>query len=298
MFRNVSDRGGVQIHKNGGNYVTVENCYFEDCKTAITTDDYFSDVNTGIGFTANQNTCLRILNCQVRANTLLGSKGIQIRKAYSSVLISDCHVYVNDKPLEIIGGLVTGSTFMMEQVTVKNCYFRGSTVDLIGAERANFNENLFWLEASEIVFSSVRSSFSNNTLLGYGVKVQSTAKNNAVEGTLTVFIPNQCTFSENKFITLGTGSGISFFVSNAAFAELFFKNNIYFSHGSAFDFTGAAVTSGIKIEDGFRQGIRTVTTGGRTTNGNLLGNMSYDSTLKKPIWWDGTNWKDAAGNIV
>lgn len=28
------------------------------------------------------------------------------------------------------------------------------------------------------------------------------------------------------------------------------------------------------------------------------GTMYYDTTLSKPVWWDGTNWRDAAGTIV
>jgi hypothetical protein len=24
----------------------------------------------------------------------------------------------------------------------------------------------------------------------------------------------------------------------------------------------------------------------------------YDTSLKKPVWWDGATWRDAAGNVV
>lgn len=35
-----------------------------------------------------------------------------------------------------------------------------------------------------------------------------------------------------------------------------------------------------------------------TTNLRILGNMVFDTTLNKPVWWNGTNWVDANGNNV
>lgn len=35
-----------------------------------------------------------------------------------------------------------------------------------------------------------------------------------------------------------------------------------------------------------------------TLTAEIRGYQYYDSTLKKPIWWDGTNWKDATGTTV
>jgi hypothetical protein len=28
------------------------------------------------------------------------------------------------------------------------------------------------------------------------------------------------------------------------------------------------------------------------------GTMTYDPVLRRPLWWDGAAWRDAAGNIV
>lgn len=298
VYRNIGERGGVQIHKNGGNYITIENCFFEDCKAAITTDDYFNDANTAIGWSVGQSTCLKIVNCQIRANTVSGSKGISILKAYANASITDCYVYVNGKPLEIVGGLVAAENYWIDSITVKGCYLRGSSIDMIGADRSAFNGNVFYLEGGELIFSARRSGFANNVIVGYGVKVESTNKINAVESKSTIYAPDACNFTDNKFISIGVGSGVSFYVSNNSFAELIFRDNIYFSNGTAFDLSGASVTSGIRIEDGFRQGVRPVTTAGRLNNGVLVGQMTYDSTLKKPIWWDGGNWKDASGTVV
>lgn len=40
------------------------------------------------------------------------------------------------------------------------------------------------------------------------------------------------------------------------------------------------------------------TTGARPTIGLLIGLMYFDTTLGKPIWWNGSVWKDAAGTTV
>lgn len=39
-------------------------------------------------------------------------------------------------------------------------------------------------------------------------------------------------------------------------------------------------------------------TGSRPSASSMNGGMYYDTTLNKPIWSDGTNWRDAAGTIV
>lgn len=41
------------------------------------------------------------------------------------------------------------------------------------------------------------------------------------------------------------------------------------------------------------------TTAGRPSASTLgIGSNIFDSTLNKPIWSDGTNWRDAAGVVV
>lgn len=46
---------------------------------------------------------------------------------------------------------------------------------------------------------------------------------------------------------------------------------------------------------------RYVTRNGTTANRpttSILGESYYDTTIGKPIWWNGSVWKDAAGNSV
>ena len=40
------------------------------------------------------------------------------------------------------------------------------------------------------------------------------------------------------------------------------------------------------------------TTANRPTSNMWIGMPYFDTTLGIPIWWDGTNWIDAAGNTV
>ena len=40
------------------------------------------------------------------------------------------------------------------------------------------------------------------------------------------------------------------------------------------------------------------TTSARPVDKLLIGQIYFDTTVGKPIWWNGTNWVDAAGTVV
>ena len=40
------------------------------------------------------------------------------------------------------------------------------------------------------------------------------------------------------------------------------------------------------------------TTALRPSTGLLVGQFYFDTTINRPIWWDGTNWINAAGTVV
>ena len=42
---------------------------------------------------------------------------------------------------------------------------------------------------------------------------------------------------------------------------------------------------------------RSFTTALRPTT-SVLGEMYFDTTVSKPVWWNGTNYQDAAGNVI
>lgn len=37
---------------------------------------------------------------------------------------------------------------------------------------------------------------------------------------------------------------------------------------------------------------------GKRPNGKCIGDMKFDTTLKKPVWWNGTNWILSDGTIA
>lgn len=42
---------------------------------------------------------------------------------------------------------------------------------------------------------------------------------------------------------------------------------------------------------------RSTTTALRPTT-SILGECYFDTTVNKPVWWNGTNYQDAAGNVI
>lgn len=40
------------------------------------------------------------------------------------------------------------------------------------------------------------------------------------------------------------------------------------------------------------------TTGSRPSTDLQVGQQYFDTTINRPIWWDGTNWINAAGTVV
>jgi hypothetical protein len=42
---------------------------------------------------------------------------------------------------------------------------------------------------------------------------------------------------------------------------------------------------------------RSATTALRPTT-SILGEHYFDTTVSKPVWWNGTNYQDAAGNVI
>jgi len=40
------------------------------------------------------------------------------------------------------------------------------------------------------------------------------------------------------------------------------------------------------------------TTASRPNTDLLVGQFYFDTTINRPIWWDGTNWINAAGTVV
>jgi len=64
---------------------------------------------------------------------------------------------------------------------------------------------------------------------------------------------------------------------------------------------GAGHNLDLAIQTLFRQqqsSVRSGTTSDRPSQALQTGFSYYDTTLLKPIWWDGTAWRDATGTKV
>lgn len=48
----------------------------------------------------------------------------------------------------------------------------------------------------------------------------------------------------------------------------------------------------------YKSSFNSCSTTDRPTTGMVVGTQIYDTTLKKPIWWDGSAWRDATGATV
>lgn len=286
---NRSPYGAIQIHKNGGDNVFIENNKIEEVLYGITTDDYFL-ANWGIG----QNKNIYINNNYINTSSI-DAIGIAITKDCTEVKITNNRVStINGTPLYIRGGK---PSYYIVGITINNNYFRGKSISIIGAQSGNMTGNNIDLTSGKIIISCQRFNFSNNVVSGYGVILQDITVTDSRDLSTYTYTFDSIIFESNLFHD-ALGDGVTYSLIATTFRLVSFFNNAYFVTNTAFNFTAMSVTTGITIRDYFRSKTRTTSTGGRLTNGLLIGTQSYDDTLKKPIWWNGTAWTDATGTTV
>lgn len=58
------------------------------------------------------------------------------------------------------------------------------------------------------------------------------------------------------------------------------------------------LANGAVLADDPNYPVDTGTTANRPTSGRELGMQYWDTTLGRPIWWNGAAWVDAAGVVV
>ena len=104
------------------------------------------------------------------------------------------------------------------------------------------------------------------------------------------------TFDKNIFTVLSNPSSFTFTDVGSPRKFKFLYNN-YFSYTSRIDFGSFSDKSKIIIEDDYSQRKETVSSSTRPRT-PIIGMCVFDETLKKPIWYNGTNWIDATGIIV
>jgi hypothetical protein len=87
-------------------------------------------------------------------------------------------------------------------------------------------------------------------------------------------------------------SGNTFSIRNVSAAGGRIINSAFTINLLTWDDAGKFTFAGLIVN-------KTTTTGGRPSAASSgVGAQVYDTTLNKPIWSDGSNWRDAAGTVV
>jgi len=94
------------------------------------------------------------------------------------------------------------------------------------------------------------------------------------------------------------GASASLNVTNGTSVANYTDSSIIKPSGDLLLYAGTGSTDSIRLMRGTFQ-IKTFTTAGRpAANAKGAGTMYYDTTVSKPVWSDGTTWRDAMGTAV
>lgn len=131
------------------------------------------------------------------------------------------------------------------------------------------------------------TSFNNNNTTNTS---QDGGRVEVMSGTLSKIKFYNCDFSDTQ--TTHT-QRYGFSSAPANLSGLFFDANCTFENNT---------TGGYIIDSSFDtlfKGVQTKKYGSTVSRPTAdIGELYYDSTLGKPIWWNGANWKDSAGTTV
>lgn len=181
-------------------------------------------------------------------------------------------------------------------------YFNGTTIigenfvfrDILVYTSGLLNTSLAYiLRTQKIVFDNVKyintSGNSHFRIIAIESSSNSTVSNIEITGTnqIGVFL-NNCT---------GQNTASNLYNPSSTTATLY-NNNTNTLTASFIDTTKVSGNSLASYPVVFYQKNSTVTTANRPTVGLVVGQQVWDTTLAKPIWWNGSVWKDAANTTV
>ncbi len=181
-------------------------------------------------------------------------------------------------------------------------YFNGTTIigenfvfrDILVYTSGLLNTSLAYiLRTQKIVFDNVKyintSGNSHFRIIAIESSSNSTVSNIEITGTnqIGVFL-NNCT---------GQNMASNLYNPSSTTATLY-NNNTNTLTASFIDTTKVGGNSLASYPVVFYQKNSTVTTANRPTVGLVVGQQVWDTTLAKPIWWNGSVWKDAANTTV
>ena len=279
--------GSIQIHKNGGTNIFIENNVIVGSLVGICTDEYWT-----ANYTAGYNNNLVIRNNIIDSASISNTIGIQIAKNYDNVVIennfSNCYF-----PIKIRGGK---PNYWNEHIVIKNNTFNGKECEMIGLSNSIVSDNTFNLSFNRPIVVAKNSVFSNNIFKGFGVRIKDVKETDPRDNSIYSYESENITFEKNIFTDLSNPSSFTFTDVGSPRKFKFLYNN-YFNYTSRIDFGSFSDKSKIIIEDDYSQRKETVSSSTRPAT-PIIGMCVFDETLKKPIWYNGTNWIDATGITV
>jgi hypothetical protein len=151
------------------------------------------------------------------------------------------------------------------------------------------------------LFTGGAGQFTVQPALATGVEASKLLR--VARSTLEATNPNIEVFNVKQDGTVGIGSGSGTTVAALTIANT--AGNVTLDHTSIVKATGdyniyagTGASDCVRIMRGTLQ-VKAFTTAARpAANAKGAGTMYYDTTVSKPVWSDGTTWRDAAGTAV
>lgn len=148
------------------------------------------------------------------------------------------------------------------------------------------------------------AELSHLTMIGNYYGTLGTGISVLADDTTTRYVLDRAQTATHKqaYVGASTASVIDLYTTGESQPRISMRTDAFvFSSGSATQDTilqrAAANVLAVGADDCFKTG-RNTTANRPTASAAGQGSMFYDTTLGKPIWSDGTNWKDAAGTTV
>lgn len=280
-----STYGAIQIHKDGGNTITIERNIVQNSLSGICTDDYFAENFVPLG----KGSRIKILN-NVIISDVVASIGIRVAKECSEVTIAENVVSVLGEALRLRGG--AGGSWQTDTIIEGN-FFSGSTSRLVGARRLRVRDNHFISSGSKVWVAVDYGWVHDNVFEGYGLNIEPVVETDARNSTNYTYSNAFLDFDLNTFFNAAGGETVSYRVVTAGFVQLRFNTKDYFAFATAFDLTGLNTTNGVVIDDQFR---RTFRQSSASAEMNLIPGMTrWDTSKKRLEVSDGTSSFDALG---
>ena len=276
--------GAIQMHKKGGDNVTIEDNTIVGGVSGIVADDYFANT-----FPIEASSDVRILNNYVSVSGAALNLGKSLTNAQvtGNTLISTGSSFA----MRLQAG--DGSTQYWDNATVSDNKCFGN-VHIVGLRKSAIYGNNFEDQTTEAVLSTKETIFSTNNLEIKGVIHKDISFTDPRDG---VTVRNY-TLSNNKvaYNVCNNGSGVGFAVESSGFNLIEYIDNTPFATANGYNFSLAVVKTGLIINDFFRKALRA----GNVSDlpEPIIGQQAFYLNTKKPVWYNGTAWIYADGSTV